>query len=397
MSRQLKLLFGVALLYWAATQMTRMLVAMFLASLGASPATIGVVVAIESFIPLFLAVPVGRLADEFGYRRLLVLGSAGVTGAGLLYVSVVASHSYAVLISAQVLVGLCELLIWTSAQAYATQLGRGRGSDNNIAYFTFFAAIGQMAGPAFGGISIDRWGYVVSFASFTAMGVGLLVSSYLLPEYKVATGDRARAGMLSVTRRICGRAEVQVGMFGTFANLFVNGMWTSFYPVYVTSVGFSASLAGLLVSLKGFASLAARPFLVPASQRLGRAGALILATGVAFLPLAITPLLHSFVLLAAAAVASGAGLGLNLPLTLSIMAHNTRRDERGVAMGLRLLMNRIALLANPLIFGFVSEYVGLDLSFYVSSSVVAALMAVAAGRLKAVAREERVAGESRET
>lgn len=385
-SRQLKLLFIVAAAYWTTSQMIRPVVAMFLVSLGAAPVTIGLVVAIQNFVPLFLAIPAGGLADRFGYRRLLAVGSLGMIGAGALYISAARSPGYVALVAAQMLSGVGELLVWTSAQAYVTQLGERHDNDRNIGYFSLFSAVGQMAGPALGGFATDRCGYVIAFVLFAAMCACLFVSVLALPEHRPATAADKRGRMLSASRAICANREVQVGMIGTFANLFVSGMWTSFYPIYLISTGFAPSIAGLLVAVKGLAQVAARPFLQPISRRLGRSGALIAATGVALLPIAITPLLHSLPFLALAAVVSGVGLGLNLPLTILIMARNTRPEERGVAMGLRLVMNRVALITNPLIFGLVSEHAGPETSFYVSSAVVAVLMAWAAGRQRMFAR-----------
>ena len=387
-SRQLHLLFVVALAYWTTSQMIRPLVSMFLVSLGASPGVVGLVVSMQSLVPLFLAVPAGGLADRFGHRRFLVFGSLGMVGTGLLYVAAGISRTYPALVVAQIIEGICELLVWTSAQAYVTQLGNDDDRDRNIGYFSLFSAAGQMAGPTVGGFAAEAWGYRAAFGVFAVMCLSLVVAVLMLPDNRLAAPARETSigsgqGMFSASKRICANPEVQVGMIGTFANLFITGMWSSFYPIYVVSMGFTPSVAGMLVGLKGLAALAVRPFLAPVTRRLGRPGALIAATGAAILPVAVTPVLRSFVLLALAAAVSGAGLGLNLPLTIAIMAHNTVPEERGVAMGLRLVMNRIALLTNPLIFGFVSEYTGFELSFYVCSGFVVLLIIPAVRRWRA--------------
>lgn len=385
-SRQLRLLYIVSAGYWAASQMIRPVVAMFLVALGSSPAVVGIVVGIQSFVPLFLAIPAGSLADRFGYRRFLALGSLTMAGAGVLYMCAALSHAYVVLVVAQVIEGLFELFVWTSAQAYVTQLGRDHDVDHNVAHFSFFSALGQMAGPALGGFVAEKLGYTWAFGVFAAMCVGLFVSACALPEHRPTPVAGGRVSMLSASRRIYVNPEVQIGLIGTFANLFITGMWTSFYPVYLISVGFTPSVSGFLIALKGLASLAARPFVSPIVRRMGHSGALILASVVAVAPVAATPLIRNAALLGLAALASGIGLGLNLPLTISIIAHNTPPEERGIGMGLRLVMNRVALLTSPLIFGFVSEYTGFGQSFYVCSAIVGALMLLAVRRRNLAAR-----------
>jgi len=388
-SHQLRLLYIVSAGYWAASQMIRPVVAMFLVALGASPAVVGIVVGIQSFVPLFLAIPAGSFADRFGYRRFLTLGSLAMAGAGVLYICAALSHAYVTLVVAQVIEGLFELFVWTSAQAYVTQLGRDYDADRNVAHFSFFSALGQMAGPAIGGFVAEKWGYTGAFGVFAAMCAGLFVSACALPEHKPAPVAGGRVSMWLASRRICANPEVQIGMIGTFANLFITGMWTSFYPVYLISAGFTPSISGFLISLKGLASLAARPFVSPIVRCMGHSSALILASVVAVAPVAATPLIRNVALLGLAALASGIGLGLNLPLTIAIMARNTRPEERGIGMGLRLVMNRVALLTNPLIFGLVSEYAGFGQSFYVCSAIVAVLMLLAVRRWRFAVQRQR--------
>ena len=57
---------------------SKVLVSLYAIELGASQFIIGVMIAMYSLLPMLLALQVGKLADRFGARVPMMVGSAGV-------------------------------------------------------------------------------------------------------------------------------------------------------------------------------------------------------------------------------------------------------------------------------------------------------------------------------
>ena len=53
-----------------------------------------------------------------------------------------------------------------------------------------------------------------------------------------------------------------------------------------------------------------------------------------------------------------------------IVADNSGSQERGLAMGLRLMGNRLAQLVNPLLFGVITSLSGLGAAFVTGGSIL---------------------------
>jgi MFS family permease len=94
--------------------MTGTLAPLFGVALGASPASIGVVISAAFLFPFFLAVPVGTVVDAIGPKPMLLLGTALLAIAP---VGVAVVPSFPSLLVAQVLAGLGQLIAVVAAQA----------------------------------------------------------------------------------------------------------------------------------------------------------------------------------------------------------------------------------------------------------------------------------------
>lgn len=49
----------------------------------------------------------------------------------------------------------------------------------------------------------------------------------------------------------------------------------------------------------------------------------------------------------------GGAVGLNMPVSIMIMVNDTKERDRGKLMGIRLIINRLAQILSPALFGFL--------------------------------------------
>ncbi len=116
-------------------------VPLYALQLGASVASIGVLVSVPFWLPTILAIPIGRLVSRAGPRRVMLAGSVGFTLAPWL---TVAFPGFAGLIATQLLVGLSQICMGVAAESTVAAVGQ-RGSLE--------AAFGWFQRRGFGGVA----------------------------------------------------------------------------------------------------------------------------------------------------------------------------------------------------------------------------------------------------
>jgi MFS family permease len=163
------------------------------------------------------------------------------------------------------------------------------------------------------------------------------------------------------------RRDLQFLMLVGFGILFGWSIKTSFYPLYLESIGLSKSSIGLLFSIFGAAQMIVRPAIGLTTQRFGRERPLIAMMSLAAVAMMVTPFLNRLATLAIAATMTGFALGFTQPVTMSMMAGSVDAGTRGLALGLRMTVNRLAELISPILFGALVSVSGLGSAFFLSA------------------------------
>lgn len=392
----------ISLTYWLANTMLRPLVAPYAASEGADPAMIGLILAASAVPAFVLAVPTGALTDRFGDRPFLIGGGALMAAGVGLYV---AGAGFAAVAGGQALFGIGALAVWLCIQRLMIDGGRsgeendddedgGREErDRRIATYSTLGVIGQLTGPALGGVLADHGGYHVAFAVLVGITVLMFAFTWAVPRpvRRADASGRVQRGARRVVRDV-GRSYatavdmmkgkgVVLTMAVSFVGLYLLDVRTAFQPLYFDSVGLSPSTTGYLLSLASVCALVARPLLVAMRRRM-RSGTIV---AVCLIPGALAVgsvvFVDDPVSLAVLSAVSGLSLGLTSPLTLSLTADFTSRDERGVGIGLRLVANRMSQWTNPALFSLLLAMVGIGPAFLVTTAALVVIAALVAWRL----------------
>jgi MFS family permease len=327
----------VTLIYWTGPQSVRLFYPLHLQALGATDMVIGLGAGASSIAGLVLAVPSGYLLDRFDSRRVLVLSTLAlaVTTGAFTFAS-----SVPLTILLMFLQGLFQMWVWLVLQEMMTRVGSGPSAARQLSLFSLAWGVGLAAGPSLGAAVYDAWGFHnlnIGCFLFTLVGTGgaLLVPGVLREK----TRGEQPPGMFKALHRSLGNSLVVGVMASSFVNIFVQSLRTSFYSLFLERQGVSLSVIGLLLSTIGASSLAVRlvlPFLL---HRFGHVRPLVWSTWIAVVGVAMTPLSSDIVFLACGAVMMGSGLGANPPITVNLLA-GAEGEDRGVAVGLRMLANR---------------------------------------------------------
>jgi len=348
------------------------LIPLYVAARGGSAAMVGIVAASSAVLPLALGVWTGAGADALGPRRMSVAGALGLAACTVL---IAAAPNLGVLIVGTAIAGLANNVLILASQTSVAQASRPQDRDHNFGFFAFSVSIGQVLGPLLGGILADALS--IRSALYLCAVSGLLPCLFALGLPGARSRPERDDGVLRAERAyraawtLARRPDLSFVLWIAFVIIFAWSIKSSFYPLYLQSVGLSKSSIGLVFSCLGAGSLVVRPLVGAAASRFGRKRVLLRAVMVATVAIGVIPFLTRFAPLAVAAVITGMAWGFTQPLTMSLVAGGVGPTERGLALSVRMTSNRLAEVTSPLLFATLVAVAGLRSAFFLSAAALA--------------------------
>lgn len=315
--------------------------------LGMGAAEIGVLTASFAVLPIFLAIPLGRVIDRHGGRRVAIAGATVTTLCG---VGFVLADSYALLIVLNVLTGVGQLALVLAVQWSIGALSADR--DRSFAQFSLATSVGHVLGPVLAtglgtlGADAGLSFFVFAFA-FCAAGQAIAaIAVFWLPlPIAVVAGSGAPARMpLGEILRAPGMKNA---VFASFVTLVAIDLLMAYLPLWAEGRGITAVAVGWLLAIRGAGSLLSRlclPYLVGRFRHLAVASVSTLLTSASMAGLIFADLVGAGILVAII----GMTLGLMQPLTMSWVVLLAPAGSVGAALALRLTANRFGQVAVPL-------------------------------------------------
>lgn len=326
-------------------------------ALGANAATVGGLLALFAVLPMFLAIPAGRLADRIGVRRPMLAGSIGMASGAFIAAAV---PGLPALFFTAILAGLSFMAFQVAAQYATGEMGGPAARTRNFGMLALGYSTSSIAGPLVTGLMIDHAGFRAAFAVLALaplLPIAVLASNRIpFPGPHPLHHSHAHARTLDLI--------ANADLLRVFA---INGMmalaWelhTLFVPIYGNSIGLSASGIGVILAAFAAATFTIRLSMPLIARRVPEnrvlTGALYLAAAV-YLAIPFSRDVTTLVLLS---FCLGLGLGVGQPMVMSLLHSLAPPGRMGEAAGVRMsLMNSMAF-AVPLVFGAVGGTIGLS-------------------------------------
>jgi MFS family permease len=353
-------------------------------ALDADPAAIGLIAASFGILSLIIAVPAGRWIDRLGESKFLVAGTATVA---IVAVMLAMSGSILALIISMMALGAGQITAAVSLQALIVNGGSAAGRDGRFGAQTVVASLGQLIGPAAAGLLVsqamrsnqvaggmvpiratDGVFWIGALSGLAACAVALTLWRWP-PRQHAHDGRPSRAlEPLETTRTAVGRLlrvpSMPQAMLASVAILSSVDILVAYLPVYGAANGIPVETVGLLLAIRGAASMTSRSLMMPLRRLLGRGRLLVgsmLLPAIAFL---IVPVVGPEMLpLFGAMAIIGFGLGVGQPLTMSWVAMRAPSEIRATAIGVRLSANRFGQFALPAAVGLMVGAAGVSAIF----------------------------------
>ncbi|MBP1932128.1 MFS transporter [Ammoniphilus resinae] len=350
--------------------MTRPIISLYASDLGAGTLNIGLLTAAYSFLPLFLAIHAGKVADRIGDRLPVLFGSLGLF-IGLAFPFLFASL-WALYLS-QAIIGISYIFVNISLQNVLGHATTPQTRDHHFGIFSMMVAVAGVIGPVIGGYISEHFSHQAVFMVAIILGLLPLLVAFRLPNsprQKVVAGGKSEqaAGSGSSPFTLLKLPLLRSALISSALVLYSRDIFIAYFPLYASQMGVSTSAIGWILAVQGMAMVAVRFFLGRITESFDRNQILltsILIAGVSFLVFPVTNQVFLFGVLSAL---MGAGLGCGQPLSMTTTYNASPASRTGEVLGLRLATNRLSQFIAPMFFGLIGSWVGLVSIFYLSGS-----------------------------
>jgi MFS family permease len=323
---------------------------------GASAATVGGLMAFFALLPMFFAIPAGRLADRVGVRGPMLVGSIGMlTGAAI----VTLFPGLPSLFASAMVSGVSFMLFQVAAQYATGEMGGRAARTRNFGLLALGYSTSSIAGPLIAGFVIDHAGFRAAFAVLALtplLPIAVLGARMIaLPGPHPAHAASARGGALE----LIAHPEIRRVFI---INGLISMAWelhTLFVPIYGHAIGLSASGVGMVLAAFAAATFAVRLAMPLLAARVSEHAVLTFALYVGAAVYLALPFSRNAPTLMALSFCLGLGLGAGQPMVMALLHAHAPPGRMGEAAGVRMSLINSMAVAVPVVFGAVGGSIGL--------------------------------------
>ncbi|MBF6180803.1 MFS transporter [Nocardia otitidiscaviarum] len=342
--------------------------------LGGDAATVGVLTALYSLVPLVVAIPIGRAVDSRYAALVLRTGAVvsvfAVAGVGF-------ADGLVVLGAASTLLGFGHILTMVAGQGYITLRSDPADYDRRFGGLTVWISVGQALGIPVVGLLASRGadGIVATANASLVMAVVASLAALIcfLPTLgmrprKVAT--RANPGERQSARGMLAAPGMRAAMFSSLVILTCMDLANAYLPVLGERSGWAVLTVTAILTARSVAAIVARVLLTRLTALFPRNWLLASGSLCSALPIAAVPLVSDPWIAGALLALAGFFWGLAQPLTMTWVAGLVPADNRASALSLRLTGNRIGQVLIPLAAATVAGSAGPGAVFVLSGGLL---------------------------
>lgn len=359
--------------------------------LGGGAGLIGVTLAAYSFLPLCLAVYIGRRVDRGFVVSTVVWG----TVLSSVPVAIAAGvNSLVWVIIASMFLGLGQLATTVASQALIARYFPTVSLNSAFGWLTLMVSIGQAVG-------IPIAGFIAAAGSShpspgVAMWVLAGVSALLFPLLRTmvsvrgsghvsrSAAKKTAVGSLTILRQ----PGMKPAIIASMATLAAVDILHAYMPYMGHRYGLSVELVTVLLTTRTLASIASRVLIGCLTARYKTTVLLYTASFVGGVCMAAMTVFSDFGVLLVAMVIAGCAFGLTQPLTMTWVTTLADRHNRAAVLGVRLAGNRLSQVIVPVVSGFGAAVVTDTLVFGITAGFLFASSAITYYSIRKASPEE---------
>ena len=344
---------------------------------GASLSMLGSYGSVATMTMLLLSLPLGRLSDRYGRRRMMLPGLILFIVVPLSYMAAQSPyHLYPIRIA----LGLGVGLIFGNGFLLMSEVAEE--GFRNVAQGLYMTSMGLgfTLGPLVGGFASKLVGPSLSFkisSGFAVLGLLLLL---MVKENRVRESGKTevRAGLTELLRE----PRIIASGVANFVNSLMFNAVTLFFPVYGSDIGLDEADVGIGLTSRGLASTAVR---LPVGSLTRRIKALnLMAAGLLLSAATMFTVSNSSGLMLVSVLMGVQGVAYGVYLTSGnvYVSEEAPKDNKATAMAVYSMFGNIGGIVGPVMLGVIAERIGVRgaLQFSAAATVLGVALAMILAR-----------------
>jgi len=338
----------------------------YASDLGASGIYIGLIYSSFSLSRAALQTPIGRLADTYSKKKIIVAGLVVYAVISVVYTYVTSPE---MLIVVRFFHGVGSSMMMPVAMAYAMNLTPKGEEGKYMGYLNTALFSGFGAGPFIGGYIYENYSTNMVFNTMTVLVLISLALTILLVPDEESLGMKPRKAPVPIREILANRTLSSILIYRA-VNALGRGTIMSFLPLYVVQIlGLSSTYIGVILSTGIFLNAFLQTPMGMLADRVNRkallmGGGLISAVGYFYLVQTGT-IAEIFV----ARMVVSMGSALAMPAVTAIIAREGRELGSGSTVGVFNTAMSIGQIIGPVFSGFLLDSYGMGSVFYFSGFI----------------------------
>jgi DHA1 family multidrug resistance protein-like MFS transporter len=349
--------------------------------LGATAPMVGLVVAASTMAGVCFKLPAGTWSDVIG-RVPLLLTAAAIFA--LMPFSYLLAGSLSMLIALRFVHGSATAIMGPVMSATISDLAPPARRATWLSLYSTIQGAGQAAGPVAAGVFIARGRYDLAFALAGAVALASPVLVMTMRTTGLVAGELKTAGRRHVMqgiREVLAERRILVASIAHAFYFVIHGTLNAFLPLFALDrVGLDAVQIGWLFGMQAITTLAIRPLIGAASDRLGRRGAIALGLAGCAASVWGISLASSRTDLTVAVLLYAVSVAVTTAATSAYITDVAPKSRFGAAHGVFGTIYDVGDAAGPLVGGLLVQAWGYALTFQLMATL-AAVTAIAFGWL----------------
>lgn len=339
----------------------------FLVELGATEATIGIIIGVGSIGSLIARPYVGQLMDKIGRRPLIHAGNI-INLLSLIALTTVTSITWWIYVLI-IVHGIAEAVLFTSIVTYTADIVPESRRTEGMALFGVSGQLPLALGGLLGDFVLRSYPYATLFWVASALAGAALIAGLPLPESKDRQSRPSRGFLVAIRQRDLSPIWLITATFSvTLISIF------TFLKTYIDSSGYGS--VGIFFAMYSSVAIGIRlgGRQLPAKfgeLRVLTTSLMVMAGGMLILGFAT-----STWMIALAGATAGLGHGFAFPILNSLVVARSTSEERGSALSGFLSFFPLSALLGAPILGWIIETFGYTTMY---SLVAIQLFVVAVG------------------
>ena len=338
----------------------------YASDLGATGIYIGLIYSSFSLSRAILQTPMGRLADTYSKKKIILAGLTLYAAVSVIYTYVTSPET---LILVRILHGVGSSMMMPVAMAYGINLTPKGEEGKYMGYMNTALFSGFGAGPFIGGYIYENYSTRMVFNTMTLLIVISLILTIIFVPDETSLGLTKKRTQVSIKKLLSNRTLSSILVYRA-VNALGRGTIMSFLPLFaVQTLGLSSTSIGVVLSVGIFLNAFLQTPMGILADRYNRkilliGGGLIATVGYIYMVHTGT-ITQIFI----ARIIVSIGGALSLPAVTAIIAEEGREFGTGSTVGVFNTAMSIGQIVGPVLSGVLLDRYGMGSVFYFSGFI----------------------------